>query len=94
MKTSLAFLSLLAGANAFVPVAPMVSSRAVASAATSAVEHVPMRMGLNPELAANFPRDFANVSVYCELLRLLARFARTCFVSLSWIHGRDCCIYT
>lgn len=63
MKTSLAFLSLLAGANAFVPVAPMVSSRAVASAATSAVEHVPMRMGLNPELAANFPRDFAKVSV-------------------------------
>lgn len=67
MKTSLAFFSLLAGANAFVPVAPMVSTRAaISSSATSAVrQHVPMRMGLNPELAANFPRDFANVSWGC-----------------------------
>lgn len=63
MKTSLAFLSLVAGASAFVPVAPMASIRAVASSSvTSAVQHVPMRMGLNPELAANFPRDFATVS--------------------------------
>lgn len=68
MKTSLAFLSLLAGANAFVPVAPVVGARAVASssATTSRVQqHVPMRMGLNPELAANFPRDFAKVSRVC-----------------------------
>lgn len=64
MKTSLAFLSLLAaGADAFVPAAPVLSTRAaVSSSATSAVQHVPMRMGLNPELAANFPRDFAAVS--------------------------------
>ncbi|CAN0007057.1 unnamed protein product [Ectocarpus fasciculatus] len=63
MKTSLAFLSLLAaGADAFVPVAPVLSTRAaVSSSATSAVQHVPMRMGLNPELAANFPRDFATI---------------------------------
>lgn len=71
MKTSLAFLSLVAGAKAFVPVAPMVSARAaVSSSATSRVQHVPMRMGLNPELAANFPRDFANVSRCCWLLLL------------------------
>lgn len=68
MKTSLAFLSLLAaGADAFVPAAPVLSTRAaVSSSATSAVQHVPMRMGLNPELAANFPRDFAAVSA-CRL---------------------------
>lgn len=84
MKTSLAFLSLLAGTTAFVPVAPIVSSRVVAtSAATNAVRHVPMRMGLNPDLAANFPRDFANVSASCALLLLLAPLTRVLFVVVS-----------
>lgn len=64
----------------------MVSTRAVASAATSAVQHVPMRMGLNPELAANFPRDFAKVSVYCDLLILLAYLTILFLVALSWTH--------
>lgn len=84
MKTSLAFLSLLAGANAFVPVAPMLSSRAVASAATSAVQHVPMRMGLNPELAEKFPRDFAKVRGCCQPLFLLAYLARVIVVAPWW----------
>lgn len=63
MKTSLAFFSLAAGANAFVPVAPVLSTRSAVNIASSSATtpQQPMRMGLNPELAANFPRDFAKV---------------------------------
>lgn len=90
MQTSLAFLSLLAGANAFVPVAPMVSSGAVAtSSATCAVQHVPMRMGLNPELAANFPRDFATVSVCVvscfSFWSILRGHLSCCYVCAGWV---------
>eukprot|EP00904_Undaria_pinnatifida_P003436 jgi/Undpi1/13093/HiC_scaffold_8.g02755.m1 len=60
MKTSLVFCSVVAGANAFLPVAPVLSTRAVISSTSSATQQ-PMRMALNPELAANFPRDFANI---------------------------------
>lgn len=69
MKTSFAFFGLAAGANAFVPVAPVISSSSSAgvvapssSSVATRQQHQPMRMGLNPELAANFPRDFVNVS--------------------------------
>lgn len=85
MKTSLVFLSVVAGANAFVPVAPMVSTRAVAgsSSASSAAQHVPMRMGLNPELAANFPRDFATVSSTAVY--------GTCLDMIGLTHSGCCC---
>lgn len=63
MKTSFVLCSVLAGANAFLPVAPVLSTRA-AIASTSSATQQPMRMALNPELAANFPRDFANVSCF------------------------------
>lgn len=66
MKTSLVLCSVLSGANAFFPGVPVLSTRA-AVASTSSATQQPMRMALNPELAANFPRDFANVS--CILSR-------------------------
>lgn len=66
MKTSLAFFCLAAGANAFVPIVPPLSALSAGVASSRAAPAVQrtsvVRMGLNPELAANFPRDFANVS--------------------------------
>ena len=69
MKTSTVFLSTVVGVHGFVPLVPSFSGRVVAPSSSTATQH-PLSMGLNPELAANFPRDFANVrasklSCYC-----------------------------
>lgn len=65
MKASLAILSLITGADAFLPAMPLLSGpTALSSVQTSSpVARSITRMGLSPTLTANFPRDFANVSL-------------------------------
>lgn len=77
MKTSLVMSLFATGATAFVPVAPVLSGRSVVSSrqTTVPVSRSDVRMGLSPTLAANFPRDFANVSAECETSTALLSYA-------------------